>query len=392
MSSEPPTKKVKTSTDAAPPAVFGRGVHFTPELIARMATYADANNSPDVMNICLAVGPDVSRTIKHFYLRRNEKYLICTLLSLCGIRRRKQFDVEAPRREKAGTNHRAWMEVNTDWKATAVRNDRISKMRQTGSLVTIYPFDAFNSATIAVELGLLEVVKFLIEDKGVSPNEYGWTFHQGSIYSYRDPPNLYREHLLSVAMTFRQDNIFQYLLSLPSANLYAEIDRCSEGEARYGLFAQALDMYVMCDDANAYLMSLVNHNRFDVNRACHCYSTFPGSNFTCLFIALYELENCFDDIEITTVHEEPDLTKHDSERLNRYKNIIKLLLEAGANPKQAVLTNPNEGILTSQSGISLIVNRLQPGLRRNSRNRSLCLLKERVYRQVIKIMNDTHVP
>ena len=75
MSSEPPTKKVKTSTDATPPVVSGGGIHLTPELISRMATFADANNSPDVMNICRAVGPVVSRTIKHVYLRRNEKYL-----------------------------------------------------------------------------------------------------------------------------------------------------------------------------------------------------------------------------------------------------------------------------------------------------------------------------
>ena len=91
------------------------------------------------------------------------------------------------------------------------------------------------------------------------------------------------------------------------------------------------------------------------------------------------------------MHEEPNLTEHDSERLNRYKNVIKLLLEAGANPKQMVHTNPNQSILASESGISLIVNRLY-GLRRNSSSRSLRLLKERVYRQVIKIMNDTHVP
>ena len=79
MASEPPTKKVKTSSHATVPAVSDGGVHFTPELFARMATFADANNSPDVMNICLAAGPAVSRTIKHFYLSRNEKYLIDTL-------------------------------------------------------------------------------------------------------------------------------------------------------------------------------------------------------------------------------------------------------------------------------------------------------------------------
>ena len=128
MSSEPLKKKIKASADAPSPAVSGGGIHFTPELIARMTTFADAIKCPDVMNICLAVGPDVSRTIKHFYLWRNQKYLMATLKILYDIRVLNNIE---GRREKAGTNHRAWMEVNADWKTTAVSDDSISTMRQT---------------------------------------------------------------------------------------------------------------------------------------------------------------------------------------------------------------------------------------------------------------------
>ena len=425
MSSKPLAKKAKTVTDAAPPSVSGGGVHFTPELIARMATFADANFSPDVMNICLAVGPDVSRTIKYCYLKRNQRYLIDTLNSLLGIRSRKLFDVEPPRREKAGTNHRAWMEVNTDWKTTAVKDEEIITMRNTRSLIDMYPFGAFNSATLAVELGLLEVVKFLMEEKGVDPNEYGWTFGRGSIY--RDSVgHEHREHLLSVAMTFRRENIFQYLLSLPSTNLYSEIDRFHGSEARYGLFEQALGIYVACNGAEAYLTSFVNHNQFDVNRACHRYANFSASNISCHLLALYDLEICLRDFDQSygsdtngpwscprctfnnTVNigssdqcemcDTPrpakkhclsqnlgdEFTERDYDRLNRYVDAIKLLLEAGANPAHPVLNGGDE------NGIGFIERELLGA--RNIGDNFIRHVRERFYRQVITIMKDTNAP
>ena len=205
MAFEPPTKKAKSSTDVTASAVSGSGIHFTPEIIARMTTFADANNSPDVMNICLAAGPAASRTIKHFYLRRNETYLIGSLVNLYIYKPRKRYNTEAVRREKAGANHRAWMEVNTDWKTTAVSADSISEIHLYETIMDgSHPFIAFNNVAFAVELGLLEVVKFLIEDKGVDPNEYGWTSYDLN----------YRFHPVSAAMTCGQKDVFQYLLSL----------------------------------------------------------------------------------------------------------------------------------------------------------------------------------
>ena len=182
MSSEPPTKKAKASTDVTASAVSGSGIHFTPEIIARMTTFAGVIKCPDVMNICLAVGPVVSRTVKHFYLWRNEKYLVDTLKCLRGW----QYGLW-----KARANHRAWMEVNTDWKTTAVSDDSVSGMSRLMSQLNLqdiivigsHPYVAFNSVAFAVELGLLEIVKFLIENKGVDPNEYGWTLRFASCSS-----------------------------------------------------------------------------------------------------------------------------------------------------------------------------------------------------------------
>ena len=372
MASEPLSKRAKTSKDATSPTVSVGGVIFTPELIARITTFADAISYPDVMNICLAVGPVVSRTIKHFYLRRNKEYLIDTL--------KKPIYYGA---SKAGTNHRAWMEVNADWKTTAVSDDSVSVMSWNQLHYNIMngsrPFIAFNSVAFAVELGLLEVVKFLIEDKGVDPNEYGQTFWNHSTH---------RLHLVSAAMTSGQQAIFQYLLSLPSTDLYSEIDDSQARKRNHGLFEQALDVYLRRKKTKAYLTSLINHNRFDVNRACHRYSKFPTSDFACLYIALYRLEKClydFADRYGPTGGEDPDLAENDSECLDRHINAIKLLLEAGANPTQNELQD-TIGNVIDHVGWWLRV--LQP----NVGSYSIRLLRERVYRQLLTMMREAKLP
>ena len=52
----------------------GSDIYLTPELIARAATFATTevtlrDSNSELMNLCLAVGPSTSRTIKHYYLK-----------------------------------------------------------------------------------------------------------------------------------------------------------------------------------------------------------------------------------------------------------------------------------------------------------------------------------
>ena len=237
---------------------------------------------------------------------------------------------------------------------------------------------AFHCPAFAVELGLLEVVKFLIEDKGVDPNEYGWTFSDAARH---------RVHLVSAAMTSGQEEVFQYLLSLPSTNLYSEVDNNDDRDWNHGLFEQALGKYIGYRKEKAYLMSFVNHNRFDVNKACHRYSTraFRTRNFPCLFIAVERVENCLGGFEEDYgVDEDPDLSVGDSERLDRYIDVIRLLLEAGAKSNQNIL----EGL---GSGIDLVQMWLR-ALHPNDGYPSIRLLKERVYRQVLAMMREVQAP
>ena len=274
------------------------------------------------------------------------------------------------------------MEVNADWKTTAVRNDLMGTTQQNRLVQSVLaghvPFLAFNNTAFAVELGLLEVVKFLIEDKGVDPNEYGWTVLTHSSYRY---------HLVSAAMNVGREDIFQYLLSLPSTNLYSEVDNNDDRDWNHGLFEQALGKYIGYRKEKAYLMSFVNHNRFDVNKACHRYSTraFRTRNFPCLFIAVERVENCLGGFEEDYgVDEDPDLSGGDSERLERHISAVKLLLEAGANPNQIVL----EGV---GSSIDLVESWLRAS-HPNEGYPSIRLLRERVYRQLLAMMREAQAP
>ena len=281
------------------------------------------------------------------------------------------------------------MEVNTDWKTRAVSDDLIGTMPQIRVLQSIVagsdPFLAFNNTAFAVELGLLEVVKFLIENKGVDPNEYDWTLNYTSTYGRH-----YRVHLVSAAMTFRRKDIFQYLLSLPSTNLYSEIDDNMQRIRNHGLFEQALDIYVGRTKENTFLMSIVNHTRFDINRACHryaSYSPYRYSIFTCLLIALYRLENClggFEERYGPSGSADPDLTDTDCECLDSHIAAINLLLETGANPAQIV----SEGVGSGIDIVEMWMREAHP----NVGYPSIHLLKKRVYRQVRTTMREMQAP
>ena len=69
-----PHKKKDWAAKDVPSDMPG-GIHFTPELIARVATFSEAIARPGrvgasiVKNICLAVGPVTSRINKLVYLK-----------------------------------------------------------------------------------------------------------------------------------------------------------------------------------------------------------------------------------------------------------------------------------------------------------------------------------
>ena len=115
---ERPNKKPRIAADECAPAILpavsknvsriANKIHLSPELIARVATYAEAANSPELWNICLAVGPATSRIIRHYYLKQNHHFLTRCIRFFCS---QKITNI------KLRDYYLVWMTVNNDWKA-----------------------------------------------------------------------------------------------------------------------------------------------------------------------------------------------------------------------------------------------------------------------------------
>lgn len=320
MSSQRPKKKIKTTKDAEV-SVGGRrsgGIHLTPELVARVATFADAVCSSDVINICVAVGPDTSRTVQHYYLWRNEKYLAHTILSFFrGLAGRRAYEMTA---EKACSNHLAWMKVNADWRTIAVRDDLIEKLKIAceeigpGSAPTniVDPFIAFNNPAVAIQIGLFDSLKHLVEDKGIDINSFDWTEYG----------NARKWHLLYYAAKNSQKKIFKYLLYLPDLNLRCkanEVDTCSS------VFLKLLVLGRISSEESGsferpFLRMFIQHPEFDINGLIVPMDESQGLAFATPLVCAAIL---FDRIFIV---------QFDQEKFQSTYQGTQILLSAGANP------------------------------------------------------------
>lgn len=175
------------------------------------------------------------------------------------IVRRHQHANESFRRDKAGANHREWMEVNADWKSIATSDTGITAMKNGLTKDAIqsgdHPFLAFNNAALAVELGLIDAVKLLIEDKGVDPNSYGWTVYRGREH---------RLHLVAIAMYAKRCDIFQYLISLPTIKLW---NKANDGNYSGSLFEVAVHFFCwegLSNTIKSFVKGFLENQGFDI--------------------------------------------------------------------------------------------------------------------------------
>ena len=216
---EPPVERKKAEkpkpTPPPPPLICPKHITLTADVIARVASYADWKRlhkpldmgwgewdrikGSDAMRICLAVGRVVSRTIKSVYLKNNEEYLSRTLKiyrefmvprsRLNHGRAVKNTEWALEDRKKcadwAGENHRAWMSVNTNWRSKTT-DELMLKLQRIpedamerrpiahANAFILHPYMAFNNVAVAVELGLVEVIQYLIEEKNIDVNSFRW--------------------------------------------------------------------------------------------------------------------------------------------------------------------------------------------------------------------------
>ena len=149
------------------------GIYFTPELIARVATFAEAvaqqrDGASDVKNICLAVGPVPSRIIKHVYLKKNMGYLEKVMYIFAAVRR------QGGKAEWARECHLAWMSVNTGWRSL-VTDELMERHENASNHPSVHPLLTMVNPAVAMEMGLLEALKHLVEIKDIDINA-GWSY------------------------------------------------------------------------------------------------------------------------------------------------------------------------------------------------------------------------
>ena len=184
----PPSKKqrrdeaddgthVHADVDGAPPIP-----DLEAELIVRTATFVPLDNwrgegSEWLINLCLAVGPGVSRAIRKTYLKENGDYYLKDILeAVNGLFTNDDseswLDTEDSS-DQARCQKRAkwWFEVNSgeNWKGrvTTKKLDEFKHIFDTIDTDVI-----FNNPVMAIALGRIDILKFLVEERGIDSNGY----------------------------------------------------------------------------------------------------------------------------------------------------------------------------------------------------------------------------
>ena len=195
------------------------------ELIGKVASFAGYGT--DAMNICLAVGPKQTRVVRHACLRRNIGYLDFLLA--------KSFERNASAIATSTTfamgefmNSRVlpWLEVNqADWKELCTAHNleeckEVTKVSPTKGMVGVLgnPIAMLFNPSVAIEFGLVEVLKYLVEEVGIDINSCQWNAYQ----------SLEMKHLLAYASEMSDGSWFGYLLSRNDINVHARYVAASE--------------------------------------------------------------------------------------------------------------------------------------------------------------------
>ena len=217
----PPAKKRKTAAGSVPAdtrrTTRSQRPGLSIEMIAKVASFAQYGG--DVMNICKAVGRKESAVVRYTCLRNNFGYLEHCL---------KQHAAR-----NLGSHHMhakvtCWMEINTGWRKLCTKerteDDELSTARydnEEGAFIfRTDPLIIFNNPAVAVEFGLVDVLKHLVEEVGIDVNVARWNG-----FARADKTHLLLLALLVVRIEERTACI-DYLLSRRDLDTHS---RCVEG-------------------------------------------------------------------------------------------------------------------------------------------------------------------
>ena len=215
MVKPPAAKRRRTARHDAPTSIVSRTISTTAsrrttrsqkprlsaELLARVASYASLGQ--DLLSLCIVAGPTDCTVIRRAYLHRSQYYLLHFLHG---------YVIGKVKWETTRDRYRAWMEVNPDWRTGVVSDWRVENLNKitiadTDGGVLVHPFLPFNNPAVAIELGLLEVLEHLVEDREINVNDYRWNSYLACT-AFEGGAS----HLLIICIVCSNLDAFQYLL------------------------------------------------------------------------------------------------------------------------------------------------------------------------------------
>ena len=252
----PPAKKRRF---AAPAAAVSRRTtrsqkpRLNAELLAKVATYSSLGR--DLLNLCVVVGPKDCALIRHAYLRKNLRYLEASLFKCFKFGAKEDDDPGWPWLDQGLCRDRylAWMEVNTDWR-------RLVTAERVDSLVSVFKEDnegnclalvdlllPFNNPAVAIEIGLMDPLRHLVEEMGIDVNSYHWT-------TFR----FHRVKLLMQCVGCDNFSAFQYLLGRETIDACAKVHE-DEDEGLDAIAGTILEQCFCTPNRTAFFREILRH-------------------------------------------------------------------------------------------------------------------------------------
>lgn len=233
----------QTRRETIPPPQHGMVPWYDlpPELMEWMSRYADIGS--DLTGLCVVVGSVSSALIRKEYLTDNDAYLAYALSLTKSLKQELTQEDNAACFDRAASRIRSWMTVNTNWRdrcdkisfqqhmwhfalAGSLLQHKISFGRrviiddngpravQVDDATITYPIECiFTSPIIATILGLVEVVKTLLDKRFFGVNDF---------LPLRNDGHDHHRSLVSVALTQSiNKSVLRFLLSRDDFDLNA---------------------------------------------------------------------------------------------------------------------------------------------------------------------------
>ena len=208
----------------------------------------------------------------------------------------------------------------------------------------INPFVPFNNPAVAIELGLLESLKHLVDEKSIDVTAFQWTtYRQGLLHPGHEN---YALCLLAIATDYMEVDSFLYLLGKDGIDVCSPISQIDDDEAT------VLENCFVRPHCHTLFRKLASHPTFSLERG---FST-EGDEKTYVHTAIYFLVI---------------LAEEDALHFPTWEANFRLLLSLGADP----MTEDSSGYNAIQF-VSSLLGRVGTGTQKKMLKHVLAILEE----------------